>query len=116
MVPDRNLALYTARRTKKEVLYWEGCCNVHDGLSAAEVVACQAAHPDAVFIAHPECRPEVLDLAKEIRSTSGMLNTCGNLTAKSSLSARKWAFSILCGKITPASGFTPLHPTSYVQI
>ena len=73
MVPDRNLALYTARRTEKEVLSWEGCCNVHDGLSAAEVQACQAAHPQAVFIAHPECRPEVLDLALVIRSTSGML-------------------------------------------
>ena len=73
MVPDRNLALYTARRTAKEILYWDGCCNVHDGLSAAEVKACQEAHPQAVFIAHPECRPEVLDLAQVIRSTSGML-------------------------------------------
>ncbi len=73
MVPDRNLALYTARRTAKEILYWDGCCNVHDGLSAAEVQACQEAHPQAVFIAHPECRPEVLDLAQVIRSTSGML-------------------------------------------
>ena len=73
MVPDRNLALYTARRTTKEVLYWDGCCNVHDRLTAAEVTASQAAHPEAVFIAHPECRPEVLDLAQEIRSTSGML-------------------------------------------
>jgi quinolinate synthase len=73
MVPDRNLALYTARRTAKEILYWEGCCNVHDGLTAAEVQKCQAAHPQAVFIAHPECRPEVLDLAPVICSTSGML-------------------------------------------
>ena len=73
MVPDRNLALYTARRTAKEILYWDGCCNVHDSLTAAEVQACQAAHPQAVFLAHPECRPEVLDLALEIRSTSGML-------------------------------------------
>ena len=73
MVPDRNLALYTARRTSKEVLSWEGCCNVHDRLTPAEVQACQKAHPQAVFIAHPECRPEVLDLAEAIRSTSGML-------------------------------------------
>jgi quinolinate synthase len=73
MVPDRNLALYTARRTSKEILYWDGCCNVHDGLTAAEVQACQATHPQAIFIAHPECRPEVLDMALEIRSTSGML-------------------------------------------
>jgi quinolinate synthase len=73
MVPDRNLALYTAGRTDKEVLYWEGCCNVHDALSAAEVQACMKLHPEAVFIAHPECRPEVLELAQVIRSTSGML-------------------------------------------
>ena len=46
---------------------------MHDRLTAAEVTASQAAHPEAVFIAHPECRPEVLDLAQEIRSTSGML-------------------------------------------
>jgi quinolinate synthase len=73
MVPDRNLALYTARHTDKEILYWEGCCNVHDALSAAEVQACMKLHPEAVFIAHPECRPEVLELAQVIRSTSGML-------------------------------------------
>jgi len=73
MVPDRNLALYTTRRTQKEVLYWDGCCNVHDRLTAAEVTASRAAHPEAVFIAHPECHPEVLDLAQEVRSTSGML-------------------------------------------
>ena len=73
MVPDRNLALYTARHTAKEVLYWEGCCNIHDALTPAEVLACRALHPQAVFIAHPECRPGVLDLAEVIRSTSGML-------------------------------------------
>ncbi len=73
MVPDRNLALYTARHTDKEVLNWEGCCNIHDRLSAAEVLACRQAHPEAIFLAHPECRPAVLDLADVIRSTSGML-------------------------------------------
>ncbi len=74
MVPDRNLALYTARHTDKEVLHWEGCCNIHDALTPEEVLACRAAHPPAIFLAHPECRPEVLDLADVIRSTSGMLN------------------------------------------
>jgi quinolinate synthase len=82
MVPDRNLALYTARSTSKEILYWDGCCNVHDGLSAAEVQACQKAHPQAIFIAHPECRPEVLDLAAVIRSTSGMLRYARESSAR----------------------------------
>lgn len=73
MVPDKNLAKYTARHTAKEVLYWEGCCNIHDALTAEEVIASRAAHPGALFLAHPECRPEVLDLADAVRSTSGML-------------------------------------------
>jgi len=73
MVPDKNLALYTARHTDKEVLTWAGCCNIHDALTAQEVQAARAAHPGALFVAHPECRPEVLELADAIRSTTGML-------------------------------------------
>jgi quinolinate synthase len=76
MIPDQNLALYVARHTGKEIeiIAWEGWCNVHDGLSAEEVQEARAAHPRAVFVAHPECNPEVLDLADFIRSTSGMLS------------------------------------------
>jgi quinolinate synthase len=73
MVPDKNLALYTARHTDKEILTWAGCCNIHDALTAREVLDARDAHPQAVFLAHPECRPEVLDLADVIRSTTGML-------------------------------------------
>lgn len=73
MVPDCNLGFYTARHTEKEILCWEGYCNIHNSLSAADVLACKAQHPDAIFIAHPECPPNVLDLADVIRSTSGML-------------------------------------------
>src|SRR4030042_792889 len=76
MIPDQNLALYAARHTGKdiEILTWEGWCNAHDGLSVEEVLEFKAAHPQAVFIAHPECNPEVLDRADLIRSTSGMLS------------------------------------------
>ena len=75
MVPDQNLARYVARHTPKEIeiLYWEGWCNVHDGLTPREVLESKAVHPQAVFLAHPECNPEVLDLADAVRSTSGML-------------------------------------------
>lgn len=75
MVPDQNLARYVARHTPKdiEIITWEGWCNVHDGLTPEEVSESKAAHPQAVFLAHPECNPEVLDLADAVRSTSGML-------------------------------------------
>ncbi len=73
MTPDKNLAQYAAARTDKKVHFWEGYCPTHEKLTPEHVKEARAAHPDAIFIAHPECRPEVLALADEIRSTSGML-------------------------------------------
>ncbi|MEJ5348745.1 MAG: quinolinate synthase NadA [Desulfosoma sp.] len=72
-VPDQNLALYAARYTDKTIHFWKGYCPVHHRLTASMVQEAKAAHPEALFLAHPECRPEVLDLADEITSTSGML-------------------------------------------
>lgn len=76
MTPDRNLALYTARHVKAEILTWDGCCNVHDSLRAEQVLKAKKRHPKALVIAHPECRPEIIDLADAVRSTSGMLDFC----------------------------------------
>ncbi|MCE5244081.1 MAG: quinolinate synthase NadA [Syntrophobacteraceae bacterium] len=73
LAPDQNLAKYAARHTRKKVLHWNGYCPIHHNLLAEDVVKVKRAHPEAPFLAHPECRPEVLDLADEIRSTSGML-------------------------------------------
>jgi quinolinate synthase len=82
MTPDRNLGLYAQRHTDKELLLWPGYCPIHDGLSAEEVLKTKAAHPGALFVAHPECRPEVLDLADAIRSTTGMMAFCRGSSAK----------------------------------
>jgi len=73
MTPDRNLAQYAQKKSSRAVQYWDGFCHVHNSLSAEQVKKVKAAHPEALFIAHPECRPEVLDLTDEIKSTSGML-------------------------------------------
>ena len=73
MAPDRNLALYAARHTKKKVFHWHGFCPVHHNLLAEDVLAVKAKYPEAPFLAHPECRPEVLELADKVCSTSGML-------------------------------------------
>ena len=73
MTPDKNLARYTQRYTDKKIVYWEGYCPYHDALTAEQVQKVKHAHPEAIFLAHPECRPEVIDLADEATSTSGML-------------------------------------------
>ena len=73
LAPDRNLAMYAASRTDKQIHVWDGYCPTHEWLTADDARAAKAAHPEALFIAHPECRPEVLELADAIESTSGML-------------------------------------------
>lgn len=72
-VPDRNLALYVARFSKKEILPWEGYCIVHDRFTPADVRTARERHPKAEVIVHPECRPEVIDLADRVFSTSGII-------------------------------------------
>lgn len=73
MAPDRNLAQYTASKTDKNIHIWNGFCPIHDRLTPEDVMKAKSEHPDAVFIAHPECRLDVLALADQVVSTSGMI-------------------------------------------
>ena len=70
--PDGNLGRYVQKVTGKPLIIWEGCCSVHDGITREQVLELKELHPEAVVIAHPECREEVLELADEVSSTSGM--------------------------------------------
>jgi quinolinate synthase len=74
MTPDKNLARFSQRFTDKRILYWEGFCPYHDMLTAEQVRKVKNKHPQALLMAHPECNPEVIDLADEVKSTSGMLD------------------------------------------
>ena len=76
-VPDRNLSAYAAKRTKKRIISWDGFCNVHQvQITLDDVTHAKAEHPTALFVVHPECPPEIQDLADHITSTSGMLRFC----------------------------------------
>lgn len=72
-VPDRNLGHYVSSRTGREMILWEGYCNTHHRLTRDEVRKVQSEHPDALLLVHPECRPEVVELADHVASTTGML-------------------------------------------
>ncbi len=72
LVPDRNLGRYIASHLNKTCYFWEGYCPTHDRFTVADVTTALQDYPDAVFMAHPECSPEVLALAHHICSTSGM--------------------------------------------
>ena len=70
--PDKNLGRYVQKVTGRELIIWEGCCPIHDNITVDMVMEQKRLHPSALVVAHPECREEVLDLADEVASTSGM--------------------------------------------
>lgn len=83
LVPDRNLGRYIAKQLpEKECVCWEGYCPTHDRLKVEEVKKAQAENPDALFMVHPECTPEILELADHICSTSGMYEFARKSPAK----------------------------------
>lgn len=92
-VPDKNLAAYVAARTDKKVIPWEGHCPTHHQILREDVLKMKEEHPLAKFIAHPECRPDVLELADHVASTRGMI-----LYAKNSPS-REFIIGTECGLI-----------------
>ncbi|MBW7847461.1 MAG: quinolinate synthase NadA [Bacteroidales bacterium] len=78
--PDKNLGGYINKITGRDMVLWDGTCEVHDILTAEAIVRMKAENPDALLIAHPECQAAVLELADFVGSTTALLN----FTAKSS--------------------------------
>lgn len=74
-VPDCNLGHYVQRFVPdKEIVLWPGFCPTHQGITPEQVQVLKSKHPSAVFMAHPECRPEIIDIADFVGSTNGMIN------------------------------------------
>ncbi|PLX01760.1 MAG: quinolinate synthase [Marinilabiliales bacterium] len=71
--PDKNLGGYINRVTGRNMVLWDGTCEVHDILSTEAIFKMKEENPDAKLIAHPECNAPVLELADFIGSTTAML-------------------------------------------
>ena len=72
--PDRNLGHWVAKQVpEKEVVVYDGCCPIHDVLRASSVTRLKKEKQDAVIIAHPECREDVVAIADEVCSTTAMI-------------------------------------------
>lgn len=84
-VPDKNLGSYVKRFTDKKIILWDGFCYVHDRISKEEVLTAKRKFPEALLLVHPECRPEVIDIADAILSTSGMIKFARESNAKTFL-------------------------------
>jgi quinolinate synthase len=90
--PDRNLGRWVARQVpEKEIVVYDGCCPTHDVLRGTSLERGRKERPGAVVIAHPECREDVLELADEICSTTGMMAAVArHPEAKTFIIATEW--------------------------
>jgi quinolinate synthase len=74
-VPDKNLGRYVREHVpEKELILWDGYCVTHQRLTMEMVLNTKKLCPKALFLAHPECRKEVLELADYTGSTAGIIN------------------------------------------
>jgi quinolinate synthase len=71
-VPDKYLGAYVMRTTGRKLILYPGYCPVHRKLMPEAIEEEKILHPRALVLVHPECTPEVIDLADEVLSTSGM--------------------------------------------
>ena len=82
-VPDQNLGRWVAEQVpEKNLILWDGMCITHHRIRREEVLKMKQLHPDALFLVHPECRPEIVELADYVGSTKGILDFARNSDAK----------------------------------
>ena len=72
-VPDKNLGNYVKKFVDKDMIIWNGYCPTHHHIYPEEIKRLKEKYPDAPFVCHPECRPEVVGLADKVTSTSGII-------------------------------------------
>ena len=71
--PDKNLAAYVARHTDKKIIPWDGYCYVHNNIQVKDIEDKRRLHPEAEVWVHPECYPDVIDIADKVFSTGKMV-------------------------------------------
>ncbi|MBT6568365.1 MAG: quinolinate synthase NadA [Flavobacteriales bacterium] len=105
--PDKNLGRYLIKETGRDMILWEGSCLVHEAFSFDRIVALAQEHPTADFIAHPESESQVLDIAKYVGSTSGLLNYVQESQATSFIVATEAGILHEMKKRCPGKTFIP---------
>lgn len=108
--PDRNLGNYINSITGREMLLWDGACHVHEQFSVEKIVELKAQYPDAVVLAHPECKSVVLKLADMVGSTAALLKYAVNSDKQRFIVATEAGILHEMQKKCPQKTFIPALP------
>jgi quinolinate synthase len=108
--PDKNLGRYISKKTGRDMVLWDGSCMVHEIFSLEKITRLKIKHPEAKFIAHPECEEPVLQLADYIGSTTGLLNFTKKDVGKTYIVATETGILHQMQKSSPEKTFIPAPP------
>jgi quinolinate synthase len=111
-VPDQSLGSWVARQLDRKLILWPGYCPTHHRILPEHVRAAKRDHPDAEVVVHPECIPEVTDLADHVASTSGMLGYCAESEAREFIIGTETGMLHPLKKENPGKEFYAASPLS----
>ncbi|RZK59249.1 MAG: quinolinate synthase NadA [Pedobacter sp.] len=110
--PDKNLGAWVAKKTGRDLVLWNGACMVHEIFSREKITKLKERHPNAKFIAHPECEEAVLAMADYIGSTTGLLKYAINNPAEEFIVATESGIIHQMEKACPTKTFIPAPPNN----
>jgi len=110
--PDKNLGNYVKKKTGRDLVLWNGACMVHEIFSQEKIDRLKAVHPEAKFIAHPECEDHILNAADYIGSTTGLLNYTIKNPANTFIVATESGIIHQMEKANPNKVFIPAPPNN----
>jgi len=108
--PDKNLGNYINSVTNRNMLLWDGACHVHEQFSLEKILELKKENPDALILAHPECKKAILMIADFIGSTSALLDFTTKSNNKTFIVATESGILHNMQKQNPSKIFIPAPP------
>ncbi|WP_244828544.1 quinolinate synthase NadA [Carboxylicivirga sediminis] len=108
--PDRNLGNYLNSISGRDMVLWDGACHVHEKFSVEKIVELKKEHPNALVLAHPECKKPLLLLADYVGSTAALLKYSINSEANEFIVATESGIIHQMQKESPDKAFIPAPP------
>ena len=106
-VPDQYLGNYVATQTGRKMILWPGFCPTHVRIQAQDITRLKTENPRAKVVVHPECRPEVTDLADAVLSTGGMIRFARETDAEEIIIGTEIGILHRLRKENPGKRFVP---------
>lgn len=107
-IPDQYLGHYVSTKTDRKMILWPGYCPIHVKIQPEHIDQLREERPQAKVVVHPECRPEVIALADEVLSTSGMCRYAGRSEVREMIVGTEVGIIHRLKKENPTKKFFPV--------